>query len=281
MVGMQLVAAYKSLHACDFIHRDVKPDNLAISLQSDDPKIFLLDLGIASRFMFQGTHYKYGEDVGFRGNHMFCSKGMLQGIRPSRRDDLEAVCYVLIYFAKNGLPWDRINSSSAEASFLHRAKKLAMTNTELCYGLAPEYKEFLDYCNALHFEDKPDYEYLSELLRRVAEREGFAGAWAYDWTGDSPAKFTRRRSRHVKVCVSSSQRRLVSIEPSPGTHLGELSTACTPEDAKQHNMDPRREKRLTPGPPQQPSLHCEDPDTPLMPNQLNIEAVRNKLKHCT
>ena len=286
-VGMQLVTAYESLHSFEYLHRDVKPDNLAVSLSS--PTIFLVDFGIAAKYQYQGVHVKYGEKGGFVGNYTFCSVNVMQGAKPGRRDDLEAVGYVLVYLFTKNLPWKKINSRDQETHVKHMRRKTGMRTTELCSGIDPEYRLFLDYCKALNFDEKPDYGYLAGLMRKAAVRWGFNGTWDFDWqkkpTKSPHSRRPKHRSKPRKASVSAKMRRLNSLDPAPGTHFEELTTACSPEELGDSrptlegsgNTDPGRRRGLEVS-TRWKKPENDDVQTPVVVNSLNIEAVRRRLK---
>ena len=105
------------------------------------------------------------------------------GIEQSRRDDLEAIGYVLVYFLKGSLPWQGLRADNKKMKYEKISeKKLSTTVEELCSGLPGEFVTFISYCKGLHFEAKPDYAYLRKLLRSLFVREGYKYDGVYDWT---------------------------------------------------------------------------------------------------
>lgn len=87
------------------------------------------------------------------------------GYEQSRRDDLETIALVMLYFLKGSLPWLGLDAESPEA--LEAAIKKKWTETtidELCEGQPAEIKEFMNYCRGLEFTADPDYVYLTGLI---------------------------------------------------------------------------------------------------------------------
>lgn len=83
------------------------------------------------------------------------------GIEPSRRDDLESLAHILIYFLRGSLPWQRLEGSSQKQRFRQiMQRKRKTTTAELCAGLPDEFRNFLDYARHLSFDAEPDYEYI-------------------------------------------------------------------------------------------------------------------------
>ena len=110
--------------------------------------------------MNNGVHIAYKDGLGLCGTAKYCSLSTHLGITQSRRDDMESVGHVLIYFLRNGLlPWSGIKKP---------LMKKKMENTpisELCEDLLPEIMMFMEYCRNLKFDATPDYEYLIDLLK--------------------------------------------------------------------------------------------------------------------
>jgi len=105
------------------------------------------------------------------------------GIEQSRRDDLEAVGYVLMYFNLGSLPWQglKANTKSEKYEKIMEAKT-SIPIEMLCKHFPCEFVTYLDYCRNLCFEDRPDYSYLRTLLKDLFFREGYQYDFVFDWT---------------------------------------------------------------------------------------------------
>ena len=71
--------------------------------------IHIVDYGLAKRFLCPktGKHIAFRENRGIIGTAKFLSLSGHSGCEHSRRDDLEALCLMMIYFLNGGkLPWD-------------------------------------------------------------------------------------------------------------------------------------------------------------------------------
>lgn len=100
------------------------------------------------------------------GTARFASINALSGIELSRRDDLESLAYVLIYLL-HGLPWQGIKGDSKRKHAEVLQMKVSTSTRVLCDGLPAEFEAFLNYTRALKFSQKPDYQYLRDLMRGV------------------------------------------------------------------------------------------------------------------
>jgi casein kinase 1 len=105
------------------------------------------------------------------------------GIEQSRRDDLESLGFVLMYFLKGSLPWQGLKAGNKKQKYEKISEKKVSTSIEsLCRGYPSEFASYFHYCRSLRFDDKPDYAYLKRLFRDLFIREGFQFDYVFDWT---------------------------------------------------------------------------------------------------
>ena len=88
------------LHSKNFLHRDLKPENILIGQGKKSNIAFLIDFGLAKRFLCPktGKHIPFRSNKGIVGTAKYLSLSAHFGNEHSRRDDLEALCIILIYF---------------------------------------------------------------------------------------------------------------------------------------------------------------------------------------
>ena len=135
------------LHDKHFIHRDIKPENFCIGRQNYDSTIYIIDLGLSKRYRDEETriHVPFKEGKTLTGTLRYGSKNSHDGIEPSRRDDLESVGYMLIYFLKGSLPWQGLNTTDKDEKHLKiKELKNKISLSQLCEGL-PSKKKNLNY----------------------------------------------------------------------------------------------------------------------------------------
>ena len=205
MVAIKALTALEEIHSCGFLHRDVKPDNIAVSTHASDPRIFLIDLGLSNRYIVNGVHIPYSEKSKFQGTPYFCSRNALVGLRPSRRDDLEALGYVMVFLSVGSLPW--FDSSPTRADFVTGIMEIRehTPTSVVCKGLEPEFSEYITYCQSLSFTEKPNYDLLRSKFLHIAQRKQYDLDWKYDWTVPKHVKMTKSSS--VRFPKGSSSRR--------------------------------------------------------------------------
>jgi serine/threonine protein kinase len=114
MIADQVLNNIEYLHYKGFVYRDVKPENFLMGLGKKLHQIFTIDYANSASYMDINTkeHIPIKQIKSFYGTMRYASIHTHKGIRNSRRDDLEAVGYMLIYLAKGKLPWMDIETSS-------------------------------------------------------------------------------------------------------------------------------------------------------------------------
>jgi len=186
MLADQMLARIEYVHTKNFIHRDLKPDNFLIGLgRRKLNQIYIIDFGLAKRYRDPRTHrhIPYVEGKSLTGTARYASINTHLGIEQSRRDDLESLGYVLMYFNRGQLPWQGLRANNKKEKYNRIAEKKMSTPVEiLCKHFPSEFATYLNYCRALRFDDKPDYAYLRRLFRDLFFRQGYAADYRFDWT---------------------------------------------------------------------------------------------------
>ena len=163
MIGLQILDRIEYIHSRRIIHCDIKPGNFAIG--RDDNKshiIYVIDFGFAKKFWNPTTkcHIPFIKGKRLTGTAKYASVNTLSGYEPSRRDDLESIAYLIIYFIKGRLPWQGLRHiSKDERNRRILEKKKNISSQELCSGCPKELEIFIDYIKNLGFTEVPDYHY--------------------------------------------------------------------------------------------------------------------------
>lgn len=147
--------------------------------------VYLIDFGLAKKYKDSktNTHIQYKENKNLTGTARYASINTHLGIEQSRRDDLESLGYVLIYFFHGSLPWQGLKTVSKSQKYVKISEKKQETSIdELCKDLPEEFSKYLIYCRSLKFEDKPDYSYLRKLFKDLFFKEGYKCDYVFDWT---------------------------------------------------------------------------------------------------
>lgn len=190
------------MHSKSFIHRDIKPDNFLMGLGKRANQVNIIDFGLAKKYRDPKTHQHiaYRENKNLTGTARYASINTHLGIEQSRRDDLESLGYVLMYFLRGSLPWQGLKAATKKQKYEKISEQKMSTSVEvLCKGFPPEFVTYFQVCRTLRFEDKPDYSYMRKLFRDLFIKEGYqydygvylpVGVWlagslrspVFDWT---------------------------------------------------------------------------------------------------
>jgi len=180
-IGVNILKIIKSVHDAGFIHRDIKPNNFLVGY-TNRQKIYLTDFGLSKEYINKhGLHMRETFEHDIIGTARYSSINMHLGFEPSRRDDLEAICYMLIYFAKGVLPWQNKAKTTEKKNIFETIGniKLTVSVEELCDGLPICFMDYLKYCRKLKFAERPDYTYIENLFIDTIKQNNFN--CAYEW----------------------------------------------------------------------------------------------------
>ena len=123
------------------------------------------------------------------------------GIEQSRRDDLESMGHVLMYFNRGSLPWQGLKAATKKQKYDRISEKKMSTPVDiLCKGYPTEFAMYLNYCRGLRFDEAPDYMYLRQLFRILFRTLNYNYDYVFDWT------MLRQRSSAASNVTSSGIR---------------------------------------------------------------------------
>nr|XP_051683751.1 casein kinase I [Oryctolagus cuniculus] len=213
MLADQMITRLEYVHTKNFIHGDIKPHNFLMGTEgscrkclesparrrkrgraasaSRDPsfavqdQVFLIDFGLAKAYRDSRTkkHIACSEARVFIGTAQYASINAHLRMEQSRRDDMESLGYVLMYFNRGSLPWQRVRAATVKQAFEKiRDKKMSTPVEVLCKGFPEEFATYLKYCRGLKFEEAPDYTYLRQLFRNLFGTLNYQYDYAFDWT---------------------------------------------------------------------------------------------------
>jgi serine/threonine protein kinase len=183
MLTDQMLKRIEHVHSNSYLHRDIKPDNFLMGQGNKSHIVYLIDFGLAKRYKDnKNIHIPYKDDKHLAGTPRYASINAHLGIEQSRRDDLESLAYVFMYFLRGSLPWQGLKGRTKQEKYNKICEKKTSTGVkQLCDGFPMEFATYLNYCRSLGFEDKPDYQYLRKLFRDLFVRMGYTMDYMFDW----------------------------------------------------------------------------------------------------
>lgn len=181
LLAIQMLKRITFLHNKNYVHRDLKPDNFMIDKNNN---VFLIDIGMTKLYRDSTTnhHIPYRENKSLSGTPRYASINTHLGIEYSRRDDLESIGYIIVYFLKGKLPWQGLVARDKRSKYRKiMEKKMATPIDYLCTGLPPQIITYFEYVRHLRFMDRPNYEYLVKLFKDILIEKNIQLNNTYDW----------------------------------------------------------------------------------------------------
>ncbi|KAG7277023.1 hypothetical protein CRUP_001649 [Coryphaenoides rupestris] len=232
---------------------DQMPDNFLMGLGKKGNLVYIIDFGLAKKYRDARTHQHipYRENKNLTGTARYASINTHLGIEQSRRDDLESLGYVLMYFNLGSLPWQGLKAATKRQKYERISEKKMSTPIEiLCKGYPSEFATYLNFCRSLRFDDKPDYSYLRQLFRNLFHRQGFSYDYVFDWNmlkfganraAEEAERERRDREDRLRHGRTPGARAIPAAPGRPrGTQDGAPPTPLTPT-SHTANTSPRRQ----------------------------------------
>jgi serine/threonine protein kinase len=184
ILTQEIIKKIQYVHSKGILHRDIKPENFLIGLHDND--IYIVDFGLCKPFKTKdNVHLPMAINKKLVGTIRYTSLNGHKGYELSRRDDLEAIGYMLIYFIKGKLPWQGLCQKDmpreTKYNLIYECKQNT-TNEQLCQGLPKEFKIYMDYVKGLDFAERPNYNYLYNLFTQLFKKNNYIYDNVYDWS---------------------------------------------------------------------------------------------------
>ena len=189
MLGIQMIDRIEYIHSRKIIHRDIKPDNFVIGRGLKSHIVYVLDFGLSKKYWSSShkSHIPFCQGKKLTGTARYASINALSGFEQSRRDDLESIGYIIMYFIRGSLPWQGLKINRKDDRYKKICEKKKETSAkDLCSGFPNEFENFVSYTRNLQFTEVPNYNYLRNLLKTIITKLGFTIDFYYDWCTKKP-----------------------------------------------------------------------------------------------
>ncbi|KAI9222569.1 kinase-like domain-containing protein [Blastocladiella britannica] len=185
MIADQMLVRLEEMHTRGYLHRDLKPENILIGPPGSHQQhiIYLIDFGLACPRPGGSEPLKKHNEKCI-GTLRYMCRASHRGKVQYPRDDLEALGYILVFFARGHLPWQRKYMRPVANASLSDQKKLVLdvkeytTPEKLCEGLPHEFAQYMALARKLPYNADPPYRQLRQLFLQAA---GAQYDWRYDW----------------------------------------------------------------------------------------------------
>ncbi|CAD8168015.1 unnamed protein product [Paramecium pentaurelia] len=182
-LGIQAVQILERSHQKGVIHRDLKPENIILGIGKDILKLYLIDFGISKIYRdSNGKHISFKDQKSFLGTTRYASIAAHLGHELGRKDDLESLMYILLYFLRGQLPWQNmVNVTDDERTKKVGEMKLSMER-EVFKDQSNEIQRIFDYIRKLQFKQEPNYKMIVQEFKRAAGSSNITIDGNFDWT---------------------------------------------------------------------------------------------------
>lgn len=160
-LGTNILILLKTIHDKGLIHRDVKPDNFLLDINNKSNNIYIIDFGFCKSYKKENQHVPFKYTHNLIGSQMYASINAHNLKELSRRDDLESLGYMLIYFYLGSLPWE----NNFENDKIISSKENIINNDKIPFVLI----DYMKYIFTLNFEEKPNYNDIINNFKRELE----------------------------------------------------------------------------------------------------------------
>lgn len=187
LIAEQVLQRIEFLHSKGFVHRDIKPENFMFGVGDKIHHVYIIDFGLSKKYWDQTreAHCQMKQKLSLTGTARYASINAHKGVEQSRRDDLEAIGHMFLYFLRGALPWSGLDAKTQEEKYRKICEKKEQVKlSDLCQGFPKQFEEYLNYARNLGFTERPDYKMLFELMN--ACREQGSQDSSFEWFEGKP-----------------------------------------------------------------------------------------------
>ncbi|KAI9454972.1 kinase-like protein [Lactarius psammicola] len=222
MAARQMITRVQTIHDKNLIY---PPGTKVANL------VHVVDFGMAKQYRDPKTkqHIPYRERKSLSGTARYMSINTHLGREQSRRDDLESLGHVFMYFLRGSLPWQGLKAATNKQKYEKIGEKKQTTPIkELCESYPEEFGIYLNYVRKLGFEETPDYDFLRELFAKVMKNNNDVDDGVYDWN-------ILNGGRGWEVAAQSKNQMLSQVPATP--------PAPSPQPDRRRDLQPRESDR--------------------------------------
>jgi casein kinase 1 len=174
LLAVQMIELLRYIHEKGYIHRDIKPDNFVVD-KENGRKLYCIDFGLAKKYVKRNNeHILFKKGNKFCGTARYASIAAHKGYEQSRKDDLEAIGYLLVYLFRGKLPWQNLKHKDKKERYkMILEKKESISEEELCEQLPREFLVYFKHVKTLDFDEKPRYQALINMFKKLYDFKNY------------------------------------------------------------------------------------------------------------
>ena len=170
-IGVQIINLLKTIHEKGLLHRDIKPENFLFGNDDESKQLYAIDFGLSKTYInyANNCHIEMKNSNSIIGTPTYVSVNGHKLLELSRRDDLESLGYMLIYFYCGKLKWQKVNiyENFEKSNALIMKAKL---NLDKLYDLPDIFHDYFTYVRNLEFQEMPDYLFLIKMFQEFLNK---------------------------------------------------------------------------------------------------------------
>jgi len=276
VLGIEMIKRIQYIHSKYYIHRDIKPDNFMIGRGQNEKKIYIIDFGLAKKYysVSKAQHIKFVTGKHLIGTARYCGRNAHRGYEQGRRDDIESIGYVLMYFLLGVLPWQGLKVKKNEDQFEKIAqKKYATSFEELTAGQPEEFLKYFKHVEKLEFESQPNYVYLIGLFQSIIDKYCADCLYDFDWKKDSLTYVSRSTSN------TDNKQADVSLIVNKNTDVSGMDYSnIHEEDNDEHDNEENDEKNKNKKIIKKKEVFIGEDKTPIENKEDNIDKKNTQIR---
>jgi casein kinase I family protein HRR25 len=164
LIGIMVINLIKSIHDKGLVHRDIKPDNFLFGLNNTN-NLYLIDFGFCKSYIKDSKHIQEKKTHNLIGSRTYASINAHNFVELSRRDDIESLGYMLIYFYLGCLSWHDISEIGNTNENIKNLKEKIINGA----GLPDILVNLIKYSRQIRFDEKPNYFFIIDNFKREIE----------------------------------------------------------------------------------------------------------------
>lgn len=185
LLADQLISHIKYIHAKSLIYRDIKLNNFLMGIGKRGNQVNIINFNLTKKYCDSKIHFYvlYHKNKSLINTICYASINNYLRVKQSQRDDIESLKYIILYFCRKSLPWQRLRVAGKKEKYnkiLEKKRKTLIKN--LYYNFLNKFLIYLNYTQSLYFNDKPDYSYLYKIFRDLFIHEAFQYDYVFNWT---------------------------------------------------------------------------------------------------